>query len=143
MLPNFTILLVPSDSDFVFAQITAAARPFALYSNKKKKPDAQNIEIVAHFPHFQPTLQDVETIRNASFVVNSIRLAQRLVDAPPNELHTDAYIAEAETLAASLPSCTIKVIKGKQLEEEGFGGLWGVGKASEVYLIFFHIFIVD
>ena len=27
--------------------------------------------------------------------------------------------------------CEIKVIQGAELEAQGFGGLWGVGKASE------------
>jgi probable aminopeptidase NPEPL1 len=43
-----------------------------------------------------------------------------LVDAPPNVLHTDAYVEECRKVAQEL-KCEIKVIQGKDLEAQGFG----------------------
>ncbi len=68
--------------------------------------------------------------KEVNSTIANIRLAQRLVDMPPNLLHTDAYVAECREVAAQL-GCGITVIQGSELEEKGFGGLWGVGKASE------------
>jgi probable aminopeptidase NPEPL1 len=62
--------------------------------------------------------------------IENVRLVQRLVDAPPNLLHTDAYVAICQGVATKL-GCEIKILQGKNLEDGGFGGIWGVGKASE------------
>ena len=61
---------------------------------------------------------------------NAIQLAARLVDAPPNELHTEAFVDEAKDVAARLQT-PITIIQGKELEEQGFGGIYGVEKASQ------------
>lgn len=73
---------------------------------------------------------DQQTLTAASNTIENIRLAQRLVDTPPNILNTDSYVSECEIIASKL-QCDIKVIKGHDLEKQGFGGLWGVGKASD------------
>jgi probable aminopeptidase NPEPL1 len=59
-----------------------------------------------------------------------IALTRRLVDAPCNELHTDAFVQEALDSVKDIPNVTTRVIQGKDLEEKGFGGLYGVGKAA-------------
>lgn len=75
-----------------------------------------------------------------------IRLAARLVDTPPNFLHTSAFVAEAMSVAnslnyrgqgqglvgagAGLGAVTVRVLRGKELADQGFGGLYGVGKAA-------------
>ncbi|CAN0572879.1 unnamed protein product, partial [Ectocarpus sp. 12 AP-2014] len=61
-----------------------------------------------------------------------IQLAARLVDTPPNVLSTTAFIEEALAVARGLPPsmCAVKVIRGDELEAQGFGGLYGVGKAA-------------
>ncbi|CAN0298706.1 unnamed protein product, partial [Hapterophycus canaliculatus] len=61
-----------------------------------------------------------------------IQLAARLVDTPPNILSTSAFVEEAMSIARCLPpsTCAVKVIRGEDLEEQGFGGLYGVGKAA-------------
>jgi hypothetical protein len=43
-----------------------------------------------------------------AYVSESIQLAQHLVDMPPNELHTDAFVDVAKQTAAEL-SCHIEV----------------------------------
>ncbi|EQC36917.1 hypothetical protein SDRG_05744 [Saprolegnia diclina VS20] len=60
---------------------------------------------------------------------DGIHLAQRLVDAPPNELNTTTFVAEAAAVAART-GAELTVIEGEQLRERGFGGLYGVGQAA-------------
>lgn len=54
------------------------------------------------------------------------------MDTPPNILHTSAFVQEARTIARDLveEGVTVKVIRGEDLEAQGFGGLYGVGKAA-------------
>merc|ERR1711871_148627 len=63
--------------------------------------------------------------------VTGVRLCQSLVDSPPNELHTDAYVDICRDKVKGMDNVTFNVIQGQTLEDRGFGGLWGVGKASE------------
>ena len=65
-----------------------------------------------------------------SHISEGIRLTRRLVDAPCNDLHTDAFVEEALSGVKDLPNVTTRVIKGKELQSKGFGGLYGVGKAA-------------
>ncbi|KAE8975316.1 hypothetical protein PR002_g25631 [Phytophthora rubi] len=61
--------------------------------------------------------------------VDAIQLAARPVDASPNELHPDAFIAEARAVAQRTTS-KITAIQRVQLRHQGFGGIYGVGKAA-------------
>jgi hypothetical protein len=56
-----------------------------------------------------------------------VQLTARLVDAPCNEMNTEAFTAEAVAVAEAL-GITPTIIKGEELRERGFGGLYGVGK---------------
>ncbi|KAF0685368.1 Aste57867_22727 [Aphanomyces stellatus] len=73
---------------------------------------------------------DAATIKLLNATATGIHLTQRLVDAPPNELNTDTFTAEARAVAARTQS-EILVIRGEELNDKGFGGIYGVGKASE------------
>lgn len=94
---------------------------------KSSEKTDQPVHIVVHFP--APQGSHAAILSRAASTVESIRLCQRLVDTPPNVLHTDAYVEECRALAGKL-GVNITVIQGQELEERGFGGLWGVGKAS-------------
>ncbi|KAE8876351.1 hypothetical protein PF003_g39499 [Phytophthora fragariae] len=61
--------------------------------------------------------------------VDAIQLAARPVVASPNELHPDAFIAEARAVAQRTTS-KITAIQRVQLRDQGFGGIYGVGKAA-------------
>ncbi len=87
--------------------------------------------MVVHFPSTEKEAGEDDTlIRESEHTVNSIRLVQRLVDAPPNELHTDSYVEESLEVVRRL-GCKVHIIRGIELRDQGFGGIWGVGKASE------------
>jgi len=59
----------------------------------------------------------------------AIQLTARLVDTPCNEMNTTAFVEEAVKVASEL-GIVPTIIRGEELRERGFGGLYGVGKAS-------------
>ncbi|EDX13146.1 GD20533 [Drosophila simulans] len=61
----------------------------------------------------------------------AIRMTARLVDMPCNEMNVDHFIQEVEDVGREL-CITPKVIRGEKLLEQGFGGIYGVGKAAAV-----------
>ena len=130
---DLVVMLCPSKDDWLFAQAIAVSRQFPLYTLQSAQSTVNITVAVVLVP------QDASfASANASLLVDienvskSIRLSCRLVDTPPNILHSDMYVDECRQIAQHLGSnCSIKVIQGKELEEQGFGGLWGVGKASE------------
>lgn len=110
----------------------------------------------------------VPLLARIAALADGVRLAARLVDAPPNEMHTDAMVGgcfgagqqclmsppkgspglpllknddspayQVEEAGAVLQrlrqheGVAISVIRGEELREKGFGGLYGVGKAAE------------
>jgi probable aminopeptidase NPEPL1 len=120
------IVVIPSVASYALAQVCAAGRNFHQFSmkNLSKVKTADRVDIVVD------VASDTQLLTSMRTHVENIRLAQRLVDMPPNLLHTDAYVAEAHAVATKL-DCGIKVIQGAELEAGGFGGIFGVGKASE------------
>ncbi|OQS06202.1 metalloprotease family M17 [Thraustotheca clavata] len=85
---------------------------------------ADNVQVV-----FEEILTEEQVVYlNCS--ADGIHLTQRLVDAPPNELNTTTFVAEAAAVA-TLCNAELTVIQGEQLRERGFGGIYGVGQAAE------------
>ncbi|ODN05342.1 putative aminopeptidase NPEPL1 [Orchesella cincta] len=143
--PNENILVVCEKRD-VFALGCAVAKAFPLYSRKssskstnadgsKKEPRIVNVEFLTvsktggEFALDQAplTAQEIGCLQDA---VTAIRNTARLVDTPANELHTDAFVEEAKAIANEL-GITPVIIQGEELKQKGFGGIYGVGKASE------------
>lgn len=71
---------------------------------------------------------EIACLQNAA---RGIQLAARIVDMPCNEMNVSAFIMEAEKVALEL-NITPLVIRGEELRERGFGGIYGVGRAAEV-----------
>lgn len=65
-----------------------------------------------------------------SALTSGIQLTRRLVDAPCNELNTDAFVRQALEAIKGLDHVKAQVIKGSELKEKGFGGLYSVGMAA-------------
>ena len=61
---------------------------------------------------------------------DAIRDTGRLVDMPPNELHTDAFREHARHIAL-LTGSEYEEIVGTELRDRGYGGLWNVGMAAD------------
>jgi probable aminopeptidase NPEPL1 len=66
----------------------------------------------------------------AAIVAEAVRFASHLVDEPPDRLGCDAMVAHARAVADAT-GARLTVIRGTDLRDQGFGGLWGVGKAAE------------
>lgn len=79
-----------------------------------------------------PTAKHIDALTHAA---TSIQLCQRLVDAPTNLLDTVTFTEIAvrcvEKLKATGATVNAKVLKGEELREQGYGGLYGTGKAAE------------
>ncbi len=72
----------------------------------------------------------VEDVARIDAAVEGIRLAAHLVDMPASVLTTTAFVARAEAVAEEL-GVDCRVLRADVLEERGFGGLLGVGRAAE------------
>lgn len=130
-------LVLPSHSETWFAAGAAVARAAPSYVHKQKKSsglplgsaddavqtDADQLAVV--YAH-DLSESDKALIKHTA---DGIQLAVRLTDAPPNELHSDTFIAEALRVAKRTNSKAV-VIQGEELNERGFGGIYGVGKAA-------------
>lgn len=71
-----------------------------------------------------------EMLEPISTVADSIRMSQALTDSPPNELNVTSYVDLIRTICENVTNVTVKVIQGKELEAQGFGGIWNVGKGN-------------
>jgi len=74
----------------------------------------------------------IDAIMQERFALLSlgIQLSRRMVDQPCNELHTKAFMDQALDLIRGMEHVSSKVIQGAELEQQGYGGLWNVGKAG-------------
>ncbi|KAJ3263278.1 putative aminopeptidase npepl1 [Chytriomyces hyalinus] len=67
-------------------------------------------------------------------VADAVRDAAHLVDTAPNELNPTTYTAIVQDVWKSKLEAlgvTMKVIRGTELRDQGYGGIWSVGMASE------------
>ena len=127
-----TVFLCLEEKAHFLALGAAVARAFPTWSAMpaaKKRLCERSIDAV-----FDADLAEDE-LTMVSQVGHSIRLAARLVDAPCNILHTDSYLeiarsVVAEVAAGAQGSASMAVIRGEELAERGFGGIYGVGKAA-------------
>ncbi|XP_020628724.1 probable aminopeptidase NPEPL1 [Orbicella faveolata] len=124
------IVVVCERSD-AFASACAIARAFPTFSRKSSKaklmPKTVTIEFVLVGKNDSPiTSEDVECM---SAVAESIRLSARLVDMPCQDMHTSAFVQEITKVGDELGIVPV-IIRGEELNQRGFGGLYGVGKAA-------------
>ncbi|KAJ8042090.1 putative aminopeptidase NPEPL1 [Holothuria leucospilota] len=115
----------------VFPSGCAVARAFPLFSHKsgyaKVNQRKVTVEFVVVGSDNRPlTDSEMDTLSNAAA---GIRLSQSIVDRPCNQMTTDDFVEEARKVASELGT-EILVIRDKELETKGFGGIYGVGKAA-------------
>lgn len=154
MHANEENVVIVCDRGHLFASACAVARAFPLYSRKtsgghNRSENYSQDEVMDN----DECYDSVRPIINVEFIiiekdgqvceepVNStdilcieeaargIRLAARIVDMPCNEMNVGHFVKEVEIIAKEL---CIKptVIRGEELRERGFGGIYGVGKAA-------------
>lgn len=129
-------IVVVCERECLFASGCAVARAFPLYSRKTSKggtngdpampePPTVNVEFLL-VGGGELSEQDVKVIEYAA---RGIRLTAKIVDAPCNEMNVSGFLQEIDTVAKEL-NLKPKVIRGEELKEKGFGGIYGVGKAA-------------
>ncbi|CAL8403155.1 unnamed protein product [Arctogadus glacialis] len=129
---NRCIVMVCERSD-VFASSCAISRAFPTFSRRsassrrteKKKVTVEFIVVGQGSSSVEPA--ELQCLANAA---DGVRLAARIVDTPCNEMNTDHFLDEIKAVGAEL-SITPVIIRGEELKQKGFGGIYGVGKAAE------------
>ncbi|KAJ3186492.1 putative aminopeptidase npepl1 [Gaertneriomyces sp. JEL0708] len=125
---DVSITLVLDTADAVPAAGLAVARAYPMYSRKSGK-DNEDRNIYVEFITKNGSVSD-EVLSKISITADSIRLCARLVDTPCGELNTATYTEEVKAVVSSLPTVKTTIISGTDLRDQGFGGLWNVGKAA-------------
>lgn len=135
-----TVVVVCRRQD-VYASGCAVARAYSLYTRKtvgdalsaQPRP-VREVEVRVEFLLVEgeaavPAQLSRADVKCLDTSCSAVQLTARLVDAPCNEMNTEAFTAEAVAVAEAL-GITPTIIKGEELRERGFGGLYGVGKAA-------------
>lgn len=134
------IVIVCEQND-VYASACAIARAFPLYS-RKSNAQSNGIEkstvtveflIVPNNGTSPPegtelSPEELKCIENAAA---GIRLAARIVDTPCNEMTVDDLLVEIKAVGNAL-NITPLIVRDQELDQKGFGGIYGVGKAAKV-----------
>ena len=123
-----SLLQVVCGRSNVLALASAVSRAFPTYSRKSGNQTKQKVTVGFIFSDSALPLTD-EEVQCLTYTCEGIRLAQAIVDTPPNEMHTDGFLEQIREVGRK---CKIEplVIQGKDLDEKGFGGIFGVGKAA-------------
>ncbi|SPP87956.1 probable aminopeptidase NPEPL1 [Drosophila guanche] len=134
----------------IFASACAVVRAFPLYSRKTgngaqaKTPTGEagdgdnsrnvvNVEFVVIDKDggIESNPLTPDEIKCLNETARGIRLTARIVDMPCNEMNVDHFVQTIEELAREL-LLEPQIIRGEELRERGFGGIYGVGKAAAV-----------
>ena len=121
------VVLALDAAEHAFASGAAVARALPLYSRKdecggpKPERDVHVAFLASDGDAFEHDL--------CAATAEGIRLGASLVDRPTAELHTDAYLDEVRTLAEQA-GVQLTVLRGEELEQQGYGGLWNIGKTA-------------
>lgn len=107
-----------------FTQAIAKASP-ALY-DRRSKPKG-SVLITADIVASEVKESEIEV---AQLVAENTRTVQMWTDMAPNELTPGNFVEVIRQEIQEL-GVEMKVISGTDLREQGFGGIWNVGKAAE------------
>ncbi|CAH3044800.1 unnamed protein product [Porites lobata] len=125
-------IVVVCERSEAFASACAIARAFPTYSRKSSwaKLASKTVTVEFVFVGSNDLPLSREDAECMNVVADSIRLSARLVDMPCQEMHTSAFVQEITSVGEELGIVPV-IIRGEELNEKGFGGLYGVGKAAE------------
>eukprot|EP01104_Vermistella_antarctica_P020666 TRINITY_DN8948_c0_g1_i1.p1 TRINITY_DN8948_c0_g1~~TRINITY_DN8948_c0_g1_i1.p1 ORF type:complete len:513 (-),score=85.83 TRINITY_DN8948_c0_g1_i1:66-1604(-) len=128
-------IFVPCSREESFSYAAAIARSFPTYSAAHGGKQTPRSIQVTFLCVDLPNDEDTVNVSLLNALGEGVRNAASLVDKPCNILHTSAFVDHAtstfeELKAANLP-VELLVIAGEDLNEQGFGGLYGVGMAAE------------
>merc|ERR1712168_1214566 len=139
---NECVVVVCTPQD-MYASGCAVARAYSAYTRKTvgEPPSAQprpvrevqvKVEFLLVEGETDPAMPANLTESDKKVLESSceaIQLTARLVDTPCNEMNTTAFVDEAVKVASEL-GIVPTIIRGEELRERGFGGIYGVGKAA-------------
>eukprot|EP00058_Branchiostoma_floridae_P000348 XP_002585836.1 hypothetical protein BRAFLDRAFT_132933 [Branchiostoma floridae] len=124
------IVLVCEKSE-VFASACAVSRVFPSFS--RKSGSSQRRKIVVEFLLVDGGKDNTISEDDAKCLqaaCNAVRLTAQIVDTPCNEMNTDDFLNEIQTVGSQV-GITPVIIRGEELKQRGFGGIYGVGKAAD------------
>ncbi|XP_051986334.1 probable aminopeptidase NPEPL1 [Xyrauchen texanus] len=126
------IVMVCEQSD-VFASACAIARAFPVFSrrstsSRRTEKKHVTVEFITVGQDNDPL--EVSTLECLATAADGIRLAARIVDTPCSEMNTDNFLEEIKAVGNEL-GITQTIIRGEELKQKGFGGIYGVGKAAQ------------
>ncbi|KAG7252899.1 hypothetical protein CRUP_003957, partial [Coryphaenoides rupestris] len=128
---NRCIVMVCERAD-VFASSCAISRAFPIFSRRSASSRrAEKKQVTVEFIIVGQDSSSVEQaeLQCLSNAADGVRLAARIVDTPCNEMNTDHFLDEIKIVGAEL-AITPVIIRGEELKNKGFGGIYGVGKAA-------------
>ncbi|RVE72810.1 hypothetical protein OJAV_G00041540 [Oryzias javanicus] len=129
---NRCIVMVCERSD-VFASSCAISRAFPIFSRRStasRRTDKKHVTVeflIVGNDSSSLHLAELECLSNTA---DGVRLAARIVDTPCNEMNTDHFLDEIKSVGNELGIKPV-IIRGEELKQKGFGGIYGVGKAAE------------
>ena len=125
-----SVVVCLEDGSTPAAAAAAIAKAFPIYTNKKPSDDDEDEDRTVAVS-FEPPVADEATLNACAVAADAVRLAQRIHDAPPNEMGPTQLVAEAEAVASRGDGISITKIVGEELREKGYGGVYGVGKGAK------------
>ncbi|HIC86946.1 MAG TPA: hypothetical protein EYP03_01645 [Aquificae bacterium] len=111
------------------------------YTFDKYKSQKESKNKLTHLDLIKPE-QSKQVIFESPKIVKAVISGQNytrdLVNTPPNEFIPESFIEEANKLKDNY-GFELKVLKGEKLKEEGFIGIYSVGKGSKNPPAFIHL----
>uniref|UniRef100_A0AC34GW01 Cytosol aminopeptidase domain-containing protein n=1 Tax=Panagrolaimus sp. ES5 TaxID=591445 RepID=A0AC34GW01_9BILA len=123
-------IVLYSPYEHLLAHVSAIARSFPAYSRKTcSKNIFENVQIEIEVTHGkQLSEKDIKFLQNLG---EHIRICAEQVDAPCNEFYSEVFANEAIRMVDAIGVPIQKnIIVGESLKEQGFGGIYHVGKAA-------------
>jgi len=133
---RISVICAVPDARAIASTAFAVARSLPRFTRKTdrgKDLDASKPTVHIDVSFFLESKESVDAskLESISTVAHSIRMSQALTDTPTNELNTTSYVEFVQKVVKSLNAgIDMKVIKGKDLESQGFGGIWAVGRGN-------------
>lgn len=115
-----------------FASAAAIARTLPLFTAKSNSSSTSRTVTVEFFLVGEGSEQplDDEELLCLTTAAEAVRLTAKIVDIPCADMHTNQFLNEVREVGDKL-GIQPHIIAGEELKVQGFGGLWGVGKAAE------------
>lgn len=119
------VVLAVGEEDALAAALAVArcVPPYAAKVGKTPEESTCNVSFFGCKP-------SDDVLRRIALGAESIRLAQGLVDMPPNTVNTTFFKDLALEAVRDVPGVTHSVIEGEELRDRGYGLLWAVGKSA-------------